>query len=90
MSTEYFKWLLVRACNKHIRFKDGEVIGIVELKNFGMPDDQHNLWAHKQVKLMNDYVGSQDWDWSFISQAVFETYRDLHGFKVIKISQLDL
>jgi len=72
------KWILVRKRN-------GEVRGILEAKHIADDYDAHKLWAGEQVALMTKHVGSRDWNWQKISKAVFETYRDLHGFTVIEL-----
>lgn len=78
MSHSVHKWLLVRKRN-------GEVRGIMEVKNTSDDHDAHKVWATGQVDRMTAHVGSRDWNWQPITQSVYETYRDLHGFTVIEL-----
>jgi len=55
----------------------GEAIGIAE---YDSPSDDIHLkkWNKMDVILKAKYL---DWSWDYITQAEFETYRDLHALK---------
>jgi len=56
---------------------EGEAIGIAE---YTSPSDDIHLkkWNKMDTILKAKYL---DWSWEYITQAEFETYRDLHALK---------
>ena len=81
MSIHLHRFMIVRQGNDK-----GEVIGILKVEQTFDTDKDNQEWATTQVQLLNNHIGSTDWDWFRISQAEYETYRDLHGFEVIELS----
>ncbi len=73
-------WLLLRSVEGYNDSDEpipGEAIGIAE---YSSPSDHIHLkkWNKMDVSLKAKYLG---WAWEYITQAEFETYRDLHALE---------
>ena len=73
-------WVLIRRVESYDGSGDpvsGEAIGIAVYNS--LSDDIHLAkWYKMDAILHIKYV---DWSWEYITQAEFETYRDLHALK---------
>lgn len=79
-------WILLRRVKGYNDGRSGKVgepiseeaIGIAEYDS--LSDDIHlKKWNKMDASLKAKYL---DWSWEYITKAEFETYRDLHEFKV--------
>jgi len=84
------RWFLIHTTS------DREVFGILEADDYPGDDagiEKLSKWSTditaEMVYHMRKYGGLKlgEWIWETISQAEYETYRDLHGFKVVNFDE---